>query len=83
MSDVIISVEGLGKKYVLSHQGGERGGYARFSERLEDWVKNRSVLGSGCSEEMADRRSEMGGLKVTHLPSPISHLRPRRKNSGR
>ena len=38
MSDTIISVEGLGKKYVLSHQG-ERGGYSRFSEKLEGWMK--------------------------------------------
>ncbi len=28
----------MGKKYVLSHQG-ERGGYARFSEKLESWIK--------------------------------------------
>ena len=38
MSDTIISVENLGKKYVLSHQG-ERGGYTRFSEKLEGWIK--------------------------------------------
>ena len=36
MSDTIISVEGLGKKYVLSHQGGGERGYARFSERLQE-----------------------------------------------
>lgn len=37
MSDVIILVKGLGKKYVLSHQG-ERGGYARFSVRLQEAI---------------------------------------------
>jgi lipopolysaccharide transport system ATP-binding protein len=51
MSDVIISVEGLGKKYVLSHQG-ERGGYARFSEKLESWIKKpfAALAGSGRRE---------------------------------
>jgi hypothetical protein len=39
MSDVIISVENLGKKYILSHQGNGAGGYNRFSERLEHWAK--------------------------------------------
>ena len=70
MSDVIISVEGLGKKYVLSHQG-ERGGYKRFSERLEDWVKKPfAALRRG-------RGAEGYGLQATGSdgdPSPISHL---------
>jgi len=41
MSDVIISVKGSGKKYVLSHEGGERGGYTRFSERLQEAITKR------------------------------------------
>ena len=40
MSEAMISVENLGKKYILSHQGGGgRGGYRRFSESLEQWAK--------------------------------------------
>ena len=70
MSDVIISVEGLGKKYVLSHQG-ERGGYSRFSERLEDWVKKPfAVLRRG-------KGAAGYGLQATGSdghPSSISHL---------
>ena len=66
MSDTIISVEGLGKKYVLSHQG-ERGGYTRFSERLEGWMKKpfAALAGSG-------RREVEGNLPPTsfHLPQP-------------
>lgn len=37
MSETIISVEGLGKEYLLSHQGGESG-YKRFSERLQEAI---------------------------------------------
>jgi lipopolysaccharide transport system ATP-binding protein len=40
MSDVIISVENLGKRYILSHQGSGKGGYQRFSEKLEHWAKS-------------------------------------------
>ncbi len=66
MSDTIISVENLGKKYVLSHQG-ERG-YARFSERLEDWVKRPfGFLAGNRRKRIADRKSS------TSL-SPNSHL---------
>ena len=70
MSDVIISVEGLGKKYVLSHQGGERGGYSRFSERLEDWVKRpfRSLAAMG------SRISDIGYRKAGAPLNPISHI---------
>ena len=66
MSDTIISVENLGKKYVLSHQG-ERGGYTRFSEKLESWIKkpNAALAGGG-------RREVEGNLPPTsfHLPQP-------------
>ena len=56
MSDTIISVENLGKKYVLSHQGGERG-YARFSERLQEAITKpfRALAG--------DRRKKIGPLR--------------------
>jgi len=68
MSDTIISVEGLGKKYVLSHQGGgERGGYTRFSEKLESWMKKpfAALAGGG-------KREVEGNLPPTsfHLPQP-------------
>ncbi|NCW26792.1 MAG: ABC transporter ATP-binding protein [Verrucomicrobia bacterium] len=72
MSDVIISVEGLGKKYVLSHQGGERGGYARFSERLEDWVKKPFSFGKRLLR--GDGRSKIGDGGTDGNPSSISHL---------
>ena len=52
MSDTIISVEGLGKKYVLSHQGGGERGYARFSERLQEAITKplrRLLRGKGPS----------------------------------
>ncbi len=64
MSDVIISVEGLGKKYVLSHQG-ERGGYTRFSEKLESWIKKPFAALAG-----GRRREVEGNLPPTsfHLP---------------
>jgi len=66
VSDTIISVEGLGKKYVLSHQG-ERGGYSRFSEKLEGWIKKpfAALAGGG-------RREVEGNLPPTsfHLPQP-------------
>ena len=66
MSDTIISVENLGKKYVLSHQGGG-GGYKRFSEQIEEWVKKPfAVLAGG------GRREVEGNLPPTsfHLPQP-------------
>ena len=73
MSDTIISVEGLGKKYVLSHQGGgERGGYRRFSETLEEWVKR--PLGLGKRLFRGDGRSKMGDGGADGRPSSISHL---------
>ena len=68
MSDTIISVEGLGKKYVLSHQGGgERGGYSRFSEKLEGWMKKPFAAVAG-----GRRREVEGNLPPTsfHLPQP-------------
>ena len=71
MSDTIISVENLGKKYVLSHQG-ERGGYSRFSERLEDWVKRPFNLGKRLLR--GDGRSKIGDGGVDGHPSSISHL---------
>jgi lipopolysaccharide transport system ATP-binding protein len=66
MSDTIISVEGLGKKYVLSHQGGGERGYARFSERLEEWVKRPFGFLAG------DRRKKIGDRQ--NPLSPNSHL---------
>ena len=39
MSSPIISVENLGKKYTIRHQGGNRAGYRRFSEDLVDMIK--------------------------------------------
>jgi lipopolysaccharide transport system ATP-binding protein len=71
VSDVIISVEGLGKKYVLSHQG-ERGGYSRFSERLEDWVKKPFSFGKRLLR--GDGRSKIGDGGTDGNPSSISHL---------
>ena len=72
MSDVIISVDGLGKKYVLSHQGGERGGYKRFSERLEDWVKKPFSFGKRLLR--GDGRSKIGDGGTDGNPSSISHF---------
>ncbi|MCX6935859.1 MAG: polysaccharide ABC transporter ATP-binding protein [Verrucomicrobia bacterium] len=68
MSDVIISVENLGKKYVLSHQGGDRGGYSRFSERLEEWIKKhfRTLAGVG-RKKMEDREPPLSSN--SYLPS--------------
>ncbi len=67
MSDVIISVEGLGKKYVLSHQG-ERGGYARFSEKLESWIKKPFAALAG-----GERREVENQVPPTsfHLPQAL------------
>ena len=80
MSDTIISVEGLGKKYVLNHQG-ERGGYSRFSEKLEGWIKKPfAALARGSG--VKGLRGQVSLMVVTHLPSPIFHLRPRKKSSG-
>ena len=67
MSDTIISVEGLGKKYVLSHQG-ERGGYSRFSEKLEGWIKKPFAAVAG------DRRKKMENRGSSTPLSPNSHL---------
>ncbi len=39
MPSPIISVENLGKRYTLRHQGGNGAGYRRFSEELVDLVK--------------------------------------------
>jgi lipopolysaccharide transport system ATP-binding protein len=71
MSDTIISVEGLGKKYVLSHQG-ERGGYSRFSERLEDMVKRPLSFGKRLFR--GDGRSKIGDGGADGSPSSNSHL---------
>ena len=68
MSDTIISVENLGKKYVLSHQGGGERGYARFSERLEEWVKRPFGFLAG------DRRKEIADRESSASLSPNSHL---------
>ena len=73
MSDVIISVEGLGKKYVLSHQGGgERGGYARFSERLEGWIKKPfaalAAVGSRISD-IGDGKAGASQYPISNIPS--------------
>src|ERR1039458_6208556 len=59
MSDVIISVEGLGKKYRISHQG-ERQRYVALRDVIAEKAK-----GLFSSWKSADRRS---------VPSPISHL---------
>ena len=70
MSDTIISVEGLGKKYVLSHQGGERG-YARFSERLQEAITKplrRLLRGKGAAGYGLQATGSDGSL------SPNSHL---------
>ena len=57
MSDTIISVEGLGKKYVLSHQGGGERAYTRFSERMQEVITKpfRALAG--------DRRKKFGPLR--------------------
>jgi lipopolysaccharide transport system ATP-binding protein len=77
MSDTIISVEGLGKKYVLSHQGGgERGGYSRFSEKLEGWMKKpfAALAGGSGVKGLRGRGSLDGGSpsSISHLPSTAS-----------
>ena len=63
MSDVIISVENLGKRYILSHQGSGNGGYQRFSERLEHWAKSPMRL---LQQSMESRKGKAihGKLKV-------------------
>jgi len=71
VSETIISVEGLGKKYVLSHEG-ERGGYSRFSERLEDWVKRPFSFGKRLFR--GDGRSKIGDGGADGYPSSNSHL---------
>jgi len=71
MSDTIISVEGLGKKYVLSHQGGgERGGYSRFSEKLEAWMKKPFAALAGSGKREVER-----GFPPTSCPLPLSATR--------
>jgi len=77
MSDTIISVEGLGKKYVLSHQGGgERGGYSRFSEKLEGWIKKpfAALAGGSGVKGLRGRGSLDGGSpsSISHPPSAAS-----------
>ena len=37
MTNVVIRVEGLGKKYVIGHQG--KGGYKTFREQIGDNLK--------------------------------------------
>ena len=75
MSDTIISVEGLGKKYVLSHQGGERG-YTRFSERLEGWIKKPfAALARGSGVKRLRGQGSLDGgspSSISHLPSTAS-----------
>ena len=77
MSDTIISVENLGKKYVLSHQG-ERGGYTRFSEKLENWIKKPfAALARGSGVKGLRGRGGVAGsgsLVAGNDPSSISHL---------
>ena len=73
MSDVIISVENLGKKYVLSHQGG--GGYRRFSERLEGWIKKPfnalAAVGSRISD-IGYRKAGTSRYPISNIPYPSS-----------
>lgn len=38
MSDTVIKVENLGKKYIIGHQG--KGGYKTFREQMADGIKN-------------------------------------------
>jgi len=71
VSDTIISVEGLGKKYVLSHQGGGERGYRRLSETLEEWVKRPFAVlrrGKGAAGYGLQATGSDGSL------SPNSHL---------
>jgi len=67
MSETIISVEGLGKKYVLSHEGGERGGYARFSEKLESWIKKPFAALAGGERRKVEKDLTPNSF---HLPQP-------------
>ena len=73
MSDTIISVENLGKKYVLSHQGG--GGYRRFSERLEGWIKKPfnalAAVGSRISD-IGYRKAGTSRYPISNIPYPSS-----------
>ena len=74
MSDAIISVENLGKKYILSHQG-ERGGYRRFSERLEGWIKKPfnalAAVGSRISD-IGYRKAGTSRYPISNIPYPSS-----------
>jgi len=56
---------------VLSHQG-ERGGYSRFSERLEDMVKRPLSFGKRLFR--GDGRSKIGDGGADGSPSSNSHL---------
>jgi len=55
MSQPIITVENLGKKYVLHHQGARRGGHRRLSEELVAALKKpflpRNQAANGSSQE--------------------------------
>jgi lipopolysaccharide transport system ATP-binding protein len=58
MSDVVIQVENLGKKYIIRHQGGNGAGYETFRDVLSQsvrsiWASNKrqSRLESGTQEE--------------------------------
>ena len=71
MSEAMISVENLGKKYVLSHQGGGgRGGYRRFSESLEQWAKTpwRWFQQSMESRKGGAKDSAIHGMAPEHRP---------------
>ena len=76
MSDTIISVENLGKKYVLSHQGGGERGYARFSERLQEAITKplrRLLRGKGAAGYGLQATGSDGHpSSISHLPSAAS-----------
>ena len=65
----------MGKKYVLSHQG-ERGGYARFSEKLESWIKKpfAALAGGGRREVEAALAGGARREVESNLPPTSFHL---------
>ena len=72
MSKAIISVENLGKKYRIAHQG-ERQRYTALRDVLAE--KAKSIFRSR-KPEAGSRGAETGGQKPEAGPSPSSVLRP-------
>ena len=70
MSDVVIRAEGLGKKYVIGHQG-----------ESERYTSLRDVLARGAREGEGDRRRSaarpnLAAAPISPLPAPPPLARP-------